>query len=160
MLLLEDDEYPESLLELPDPPPYLFVRGALSALDAPAAAIVGTRTATAYGERVTAELAGALACAGVCVISGLARGIDGVAHRAALAAPNGRSVAVLGTGVDIAYPASNRALHEELGRRGALISEQLPGERADAGSFPRRNRLIAALAQVTFIVEAGARASR
>ena len=149
-------EYPSALLELPDPPSNLFAIGAVESLAPPAVAIVGTRSATAYGERVTRELSGALARAGVSVISGLARGIDAAAHRAALAS-RGRTVAVLGTGVDIVYPASHRALYREIAERGLLLSEERPGDRATAGSFPKRNRIIAALASVTIVVEAGAR---
>lgn len=156
LLLAEDDDWPVPLRDLPDPPPFLFAIGDLAAARAPAVAIVGTRGATSYGERVTRELAGALARAGVAVASGLARGIDGCAHRAALE-HGGRTVAVLGTGVDIAYPAAHRALHAEIARRGLLLSEELPGERATGGSFPKRNRIIAALAQATIVVEAPVR---
>lgn len=140
-------------MDLPDPPPHLFAVGDLDMLRAPAVAIVGTRRATPYGERVTREIAGALARAGVSIVSGLARGIDGSAHRAALDA-DGRTVAVLGTGVDIAYPAAHRALHAEIAARGLLLAEELPGARASGGSFPKRNRIIAALTQATIIVEA------
>ncbi len=156
VLLLDDPDYPAPLLDLADPPPVLYSSGSLAMATPPVVAIVGTRTATAYGERVTREIAGALARGGACVVSGMARGIDGAAHRAALAV-GGRSAAVLGTGVDVAYPAAHRALHAELGRSGLLLSELPPGERADGGSFPRRNRIIAALAAVTIVVEAGAR---
>jgi DNA processing protein len=141
------------LLELPDPPPVLFAIGSLEQLSAPCVAIVGTRRATSYGERVTAELAGALARAGVTVVSGMARGIDGAAHRAALLA-GGCTAAVLGTGVDVAYPVAHRALHAEIGACGVLLSEELPGDRASGGSFPKRNRIIAALAKATIVVEA------
>jgi DNA processing protein len=151
-----DAGYPEALHDLPDPPPVLFASGALTTLDAPVVAIVGTRQATAYGERVTREIAGALARAGACVVSGMARGIDAAAHRAALDA-GGRTAAVLGTGVDIAYPVAHRALHARIAREGLLLSEELPGDRATAGSFPRRNRIIAALARVIIVVEAGTR---
>jgi DNA processing protein len=148
-----DAEYPVRLLELPDPPAVLFAIGALESLAAPCVAIVGTRRATSYGERMTFEIAAALARAGVTVISGMARGIDGVAHRAALEA-GGKTVAVLGTGVDVAYPVSHRALHAEIGEHGLLLSEEMPGDRASGGSFPKRNRIIAALASVTIVVEA------
>ena len=146
-------EYPASLEELHDPPPVLFAIGEMDAITPPACAIVGTRRATGYGERITRELAHALARAGVSVLSGLARGIDGTAHRAALDA-GGRTAAVLGTGVDIAYPASHRALHARIAQSGLLLSEELPGDPASAGSFPKRNRILAALAQVTVVVEA------
>ena len=152
-LCFGDTDYPPALRELHDPPPVLFALGHAEAIAAPACAIVGTRRATAYGERVTRDIATALARAGVAVLSGLARGIDGTAHRAALAA-GGRTAAVLGTGVDIAYPAQHRALHEQIAARGMLLSEELPGDRASAGSFPKRNRVLAALAQVTIVIEA------
>jgi DNA processing protein len=122
----------------------------------PAVAVVGTRRCTAYGERITTELAGALARAGATIVSGMALGVDAAAHRAALGA-GGRTVAVLGTGVDVPYPAAHRGLHAEIARRGLVLSEQPPGERAGPGAFPRRNRIIAALAAVTIVVEAGAR---
>ena len=153
LLVSGDPEYPEKLLDLPDPPPVLFAIGDIQQLAAPCVAIVGTRRATSYGERVTAELAGALARAGATVVSGMARGIDGVAHRAALLA-GGCTAAVLGTGVDVAYPAAHRALHEAIAARGVLLSEEMPGDRASGGSFPKRNRIIAALAKATIVVEA------
>lgn len=106
-----------------------------------------------YGERVTRALAGALARAGIVIVSGLARGIDAIAHRATLEA-GGSTIAVLGTGVDVAYPAAHRALQEEIASRGLLLSEEWPGSRASAASFPRRNRIIAAISKATIIVEA------
>ena len=153
IIVAGEAEYPERLYDLPAPPPVLFAIGSLERLRAPCVAIVGTRRATRYGERVTAELAAALARAGVTVVSGMARGIDGIAHRAALEAGGG-TVAVLGTGVDVAYPVAHRALHAEIGARGLLLSEELPGDRASGGSFPKRNRIIAALARATIVVEA------
>ncbi|NUO64135.1 MAG: DNA-protecting protein DprA, partial [Gemmatimonadaceae bacterium] len=118
--------YPARLRELADPPQLLFACGRLEWLDErPVVAIVGTRAATAYGERVTREIAGQLARAGALVLSGMARGIDAAAHRGALGA-GGRTGAVLGTGIDIAYPAAHRALHAELATRGLLLSEQPP----------------------------------
>jgi DNA processing protein len=104
--------------------------------------------------RATREIAGALARAGACVISGMARGIDGAAHVAALDA-RGRTAAVLGTGVDIAYPVGHRPLHARIREYGLLLSEEPPGSHAGPGSFPRRNRIIAALASITIVVEAG-----
>lgn len=146
---------PACLLDLEDVPPVLWARGNLDLLDdVPRVAIVGTRRATAYGTRITRALAGALSRAGACVVSGMARGIDGAAHRAALAA-DGTTIAVLGTGADLAYPAAHCALHAEIGERGLLLSEHPPGERANGGSFPRRNRIIAGLARLTIVVEAG-----
>lgn len=149
-------DYPRRLLELPDPPPVLFALGDGQAIDAPCVAIVGTRRATRYGERVARALATAAARAGACVVSGMATGIDGIAHRAALDA-GGTTAAVLGSGVDVPYPAAHRALHQEIARRGLVLSEHPPGERAGPGAFPRRNRIIAALASVTIVVEAGVR---
>jgi DNA processing protein len=146
--------YPAALLDLPDPPPHLFALGDPAALQGPVVAVVGTRSATGYGERVTAQIVAGLAAAGACVVSGMATGIDAAAHRAALDA-GGRTVAVLGTGVDVPYPAAHRTLHRRIVDSGAVLSEHPPGARATPGSFPRRNRLIAALAQVTIVIEAG-----
>ena len=141
------------LLDLPNPPETLWWIGDVSILARPCVAIVGTRKATAYGERVTRELAAALARAGACVISGMARGIDAAAHRGALDA-DGKTVAVLGTGVDIAYPPAHRALHARIASVGLLLSELPPGAHSHGGSFVLRNRIIAALARLTIIVEA------
>jgi DNA processing protein len=149
-----DEGYPAALLDLRSPPRVLWAIGDLATLKTPVVAIVGTRKATPYGGRATREIAGALARGGACVISGMARGIDGTAHLAALDA-RGRTVAVLGTGVDIAYPAGHRPLHARIREHGLLLSEELPGAHAGPGSFPRRNRLIAALASITIVVEAG-----
>jgi DNA processing protein len=151
-----DADYPRALLDLPQPPSTIWRIGDLDVLSRPVVAIVGTRKATAYGERVTRELAGALARAGACVVSGMALGIDGVAHKAALEA-RGKTAAVLGTGVDIAYPPSHRALHARIASEGLLLSELPPGAHSHGGSFPKRNRLIAALARLTIIVEAPVR---
>jgi DNA processing protein len=116
-------------------------------------AIVGTRDASAYGLRVAADLALAFVAAGIGVISGLARGIDSAAHRAALES-GGDTIAVLGTGVDVPYPAGHRALHASVASQGLVLSEHEPGTLARQGCFPRRNRIIAALARVTIVVEA------
>ena len=148
-----DGDYPPALLDLPKPPSIIWRIGQLSTLDRPVVAIVGTRQATPYGVRVCRELAGALARAGACVVSGMARGIDGIAHRAALDA-GGKTAAVLGTGVDIAYPPSHRRLHASIAASGLLLSELPPGAHSHGGSFPQRNRLIAALARLTIIIEA------
>ena len=154
LLLVDDTDYPRALRHLSDPPPYLFVQGDLALVDRPCVAIVGTRRATPYGERVTASLVNGLVDAGVCIVSGMARGIDSAAHRSTLAR-RGATIAVLGTGVDIAYPTGNRTLHRTIAQRGLLVSEFPCGTRATPGSFPRRNRVIAALAQLTIVVEAG-----
>lgn len=147
-------EYPRELLDLSHPPARLYVLGQSDALRSPRVSIVGTRKSTAYGERVTRSLTTALVRAGVSVISGMARGIDGVAHRTALEA-GGRTVAVLGTGIDVPYPAGHRHLHRQIAERGLVLSENPPGMTAYKGAFPRRNRIIAALAPVTIVVEAG-----
>jgi DNA processing protein len=147
-------DYPEAIMQLRDRPQELWARGTLSVAAPPAVAIVGTRTATEYGLRVSRLLATACARAGVCVVSGLARGIDGAAHEAALQA-GGRTVAVLGTGVDCYYPRNHRSLQERIARDGLLLSEHAPGSTGHGGAFPRRNRIIAALANVVVIVEAG-----
>ncbi|MBI1808481.1 MAG: DNA-protecting protein DprA [Gemmatimonadetes bacterium] len=148
--------YPDALEALRQPPEQIHALGGLSLLEgAPArhVAIVGTRDASHYGIRVAAELAEAFAECGVVVVSGMARGIDAAAHRAALEAGGG-TIAVLGTGPDVPYPASHRALHGEIVRRGLVMSEFEPGTPAFPGCFPRRNRIIAGLAGLTVVVEA------
>jgi DNA processing protein len=155
LTLLGEPEYPAGLLELSDAPPALWSRGDRAVLGVqPAVALVGTRAASPYGLRCARALATALARVGAIVVSGMARGVDGAAHEAALDA-GAPSVAVLGTGADVAYPAAHRALHARLGAVGVVLSESWPGAAATPGAFPRRNRLIAALAQVTVVVEAG-----
>jgi DNA processing protein len=141
------------LLHLHDPPPILYSAGSMALLDKPVVAIVGTRRATAYGERVARQLGSTYGRAGATVMSGMAVGIDAAAHRGAMEA-NGATAAVLGTGIDVAYPASHRGLHARIARDGLLLSEFQPGDKASAGSFPRRNRIIAALAKLTIVVEA------
>lgn len=154
LTMLGDPDYPAALFDLPDAPPALWWRGDLAHLTPPAVALVGTRTASAYGLRCARALAAALARAGVVVVSGMARGIDAAAHEAALDA-GAPSIAVLGTGADVPYPAAHRALHARLARAGLVLSEAAPGSAAAPGAFPRRNRIIAALARVTVVVEAG-----
>jgi DNA processing protein len=151
-----DEVYPAPLRELHDPPVVLWSHGAWETLRPPVVAIVGTRRATSYGQRVTREIASALARAGACVVSGMALGVDAYAHRAALDA-GGRTVAVLGTGADVPYPRAHTALHREICARGLVLSELPPGAKSDKGSFPRRNRIIAGLATLTIVVEAPAR---
>jgi DNA processing protein len=155
-LLDGDADYPEALHSLEQPPLVLWVMGDVDVVRGPqVVSIVGTRDCTSYGERVTREMARAFARSGVCVVSGMARGIDAGAHRAAMEA-GGTTVAVLGTGVDVPYPTPHRALHEQIRKHGAVISEAPPGTKAVRGCFPRRNRLIAALGAATVVVEAGA----
>jgi DNA processing protein len=154
VLLLGDESYPAALRDLHDPPPVLFAIGDLSLVRRTVVAVVGTRSATPYGVRVTQRLASVLARAGACIASGMARGVDAVAHEAALDA-RAPTIAVLGTGVDVAYPVAHRALHARIAREGLLLSELPCGTRAVPGSFPRRNRVIAALARLTLVTEAG-----
>ncbi len=154
LLTWEDEAYPQRLKALDIAPPLLFVRGRLQPEDFWAVAIVGTRRMTAYGRQVADELARALAQQGVTVVSGLARGVDTIAHRAALTA-GGRTIAVLGSGVDVIYPPENRRLAEEMCHHGAIVSDYPPGTRPESANFPPRNRLIAGLAQAVVVVEAG-----
>ncbi len=150
---LGDTAYPANLREIQAPPEQLYVRGALAEDDALAIAIVGSRTATPYGLAVAERLGADLAARGVTVVSGLARGIDSAAHRGALRA-GGRTIAVLGSGVDVIYPPENRPLAGEIEARGALVSQFAPGTRPLAGYFPARNRVIAGLSLGVVVVEA------
>lgn len=147
-------EYPPELMDLTTPPVELFAIGRSSALTKPRVAIVGTRNSTAYGERATRLLTRTLVRAGVSIISGMARGIDGAAHRTALE-EGGNTIAVLGTGIDVPYPVGHRQLHRSIAEHGLVLSENPPGATAHQGAFPKRNRIIAALAPVTIVVEAG-----
>ena len=155
VLLPDDAEYPPSIVPIDEPPPILFAQGDLSLLELPACAIVGSRDHSAYGARACRAIAEVVAAAGVVVVSGMARGLDAIAHHAALDA-GGRSIGVLGNGLGVIYPAANRALYERMNSAGLLLTEFPPGEKPTAGSFPRRNRLISALARVTVVVEAAA----
>lgn len=151
-----DVRFPASLLDLEDPPAVLYAMGRLDLVLGPAVALVGARRATSYGLHVASTFARQLARSGVTVVSGLAMGIDAAAHAAALEA-NGSTIAVQGTGVDVPYPRTNAALHARIAREGLVLSELPPGRAAHAGAFPRRNRLIAALADVVVVVEAGSK---
>jgi DNA processing protein len=149
--------YPDRLLHLEDPPPVLFVRGALHEPDRPAVAVVGARRATAYARRVAADLSRGLAANGVVVVSGMALGVDGEAHRGALEG-RGTTVAVLGGGVDRARPASHGRLYRAiLESGGGVVGEWAPDTPARPFHFPRRNRILAALSDVVVVVEAGER---
>ncbi|MEO0086193.1 MAG: DNA-processing protein DprA [candidate division WOR-3 bacterium] len=149
-----DDEFPENLKSVPHMPPVLFVRGRLEALDRLAVAVVGTRRATHYGAQTAERLARELAQAGVTVVSGLARGIDTYAHKGALAG-GGRTIAVLGCGIDQCYPPENRKLLEQIVGNGAVLTEFPPGVSPLAMNFPKRNRIVSALARAVIAVEAG-----
>ena len=155
-LTWDEPAYPQTLLTISDPPPVLYVLGELRLEDAWAVAMVGTRTASVYGREAARVLATDLARAGVTIVSGLARGIDAQAHRAALDA-GGRTVAVLGSGLDVIYPWEHRKLAEEIVGRGALVSEYGLGTKPEASNFPPRNRIISGLSRGVIIVEAGER---
>ncbi len=149
-----DEGYPRRLKDINQPPPVVYVRGEVTPQDEWAVAVVGTRRITPYGRQVTEEVAAFLARNGVTVVSGLARGIDSTAHKAALNA-GGRSIAVLGSGVDRIYPDENRELAEKMIERGALISDYPLGTPPEGTNFPPRNRLISGLCIAVVIVEAG-----
>lgn len=152
LVAVGDPEYPAELLDLPDPPAALFVRGGDLRELSPRVAVVGARRCTPYGREVAGLLGAALAAAGVCVVSGGARGVDAAAHQGALGA-GGPTLAVLGCGVDVAYPAANAALLRRVAEAGAVVSEYPPGVRAEPFRFPARNRLVAGLARGVVVVE-------
>ena len=149
-----DASYPAALSAITDPPPVLWVRGNPDALTSCAVAIVGSRAGSEYSLSVAERLAGDLASRGIVIVSGLARGVDSAAHRGALAA-GGVTVAVLGCGVDVTYPAEHRQLGRDIAETGALISELVPGTPPQQQFFPLRNRIISGLSRAVLIVEAG-----
>lgn len=148
-----DEEYPPLLAQIEDPPVALYVRGSLTQTDQLALAIVGARKASAYGREVAQLFARKLAERGVTIISGLAHGVDAAAHRGALEA-GGRTLAVLGSGIDVIYPYDHRSLADEIAAQGAIISEFPLGTKPDRYNFPRRNRLISGLALGVLVAEA------
>jgi len=147
-----DTEYPPRLKEIYDKPPLLYLRGELLPEDERSVAVVGTRRPTAYGREVAYQLSYELAQVGVTVVSGMARGIDAIAHRAALEAGQ-RTIAVMGSGIDVMYPREHGSLAAEIARNGALVSEHPLGSRPDAQNFPRRNRIISGMTLGTVVVE-------
>ena len=153
LLTLGDEAYPAALLEIPDPPVALYVKGDAALLSRPSLAVVGARNATPQGEANAESFSRALSEAGLCIVSGLALGIDAAAHRGGLAGP-GSTVAVIGTGADRIYPARNAALARQIAEAGVIVSEFPLGIGPLAHNFPRRNRLIAGLAQGVLVVEA------
>jgi DNA processing protein len=158
LISLADPEYPALLLATPDPPPLLFAIGRTELLSRPALAIVGSRNATQQGVANAEAFAGALARSGLTIISGLALGIDAAAHRGALDADgDAGTIAVVGTGIDAIYPASNRALTHRIREEGVVVSEFPLRTPAIAHNFPRRNRIIAGLARGVLVVEAALR---
>lgn len=148
-----DSEYPKNLTHIHDPPPFVYIRGSLEPQDQVAVAIVGARSASPYGRDVTRQLARDLAHRRVTVVSGLARGIDAEAHRAALEA-GGRTIGVLGSGLDVLYPSEHRRLAQDMTQHGAVISEFALGSQPEAGNFPYRNRVISGLSLGTVVIEA------
>ncbi len=154
ILTWKDEVYPQRLKEIEQPPPVLYVRGDYLLDDLFAVAIVGTRRVTPYGRQITEELSSYLASNGITVISGLARGVDAIAHQTALKAA-GRTVGVLGSGVDKIYPPEHRQLAEKMMERGAIISDYAPGTPPDASNFPPRNRIISGLSLAVVVIEAG-----
>ncbi|OIQ88888.1 hypothetical protein GALL_292140 [mine drainage metagenome] len=153
LVTLADPDYPRPLLEIPDPPPLLYAKGRLALMNAPAFAVIGSRNATPQGEKTAEDFARALSDAGYCIVSGLALGIDGAAHRGGL---QGRAstIAVVGTGLDMVYPARHRELAHRIAELGLLISEFPIGTPSKAQNFPRRNRIISGLSRGCLVVEA------
>lgn len=150
----EDADYPRRLKEINQAPPVLFIKGSINVEDDWAVAVVGTRRVTPYGRQVASEIASFLAQNGVTVVSGLARGVDAIAHQAALQ-NGGRTIAVLGSGVDVIYPPEHRKLAGEIAQQGALVSDYALGTQPDGINFPPRNRIISGLSLATVVVEAG-----
>jgi len=153
ILTLADSAYPQSLLEIADPPNVLYVRGNAALLQKHGLAMVGSRNATPQGLQTAENFAKTLAGQGLCIISGLALGIDAAAHRGALAA-GGETIAVIGTGADRIYPARNKELALAIAEHGAIVSEFPLGTPAIAANFPRRNRIISGLSRGVLVVEA------
>ncbi len=157
LLAFDDPEYPENLRAAEDAPPVIYVRGQITCLRQPLSlSIVGARNASLNGRKLASQISCELTSQGVMIVSGMARGIDTAAHKGAMFALNrtGSTVAVLGTGIDIAYPAENQKLCEQIAEQGAVISEFPLGTEPSAGNFPRRNRIVSALTDGTLVVEA------
>jgi DNA processing protein len=152
ILTIWEKEYPELLRKIYDPPALLFVLGELDATDRHAIAIVGTRRPSAYGQQIAEALARELTRLGLTIVSGLARGVDTIAHQATLKA-GGRTLAVIGSGLDVPYPPENKPLLESIAEQGAVLSEFPMGAKPDATNFPRRNRIISGLSLGTVVVE-------
>ena len=148
-----DPSFPEKLKNIPNPPFAIYVKGELPGDDSPSVAVIGARLCSEYGRYMARQLGRGLALAGVKVISGMARGVDGVSQKAALCA-GGKSYAVVGCGVDICYPDENREIYDELALNGGIISEYAPGTMPKASFFPMRNRIISALSDIVVVVEA------
>ena len=154
LITLADEIYPSALLEIPDPPPMLYAKGDLTCLEKPEIAIVGSRNASVQGEKNAEDFAKALAEQGFCIVSGMALGIDGAAHRGAMKAKHGKTIAVVGTGLDIVYPSKHRELAHQIVAQGLIISEFAIGTPSRPQNFPRRNRIISGLSLGCLVVEA------
>lgn len=153
-ITLKSPEYPLNLKNIYDPPPYLFLKGEIKKEDQKALAIVGTRTPSSYGKLIAEKISRDLAERGITIISGFARGIDSISHHYALET-EGRTIGVLGSGLDVIYPAENKKLAQRMEKNGALISEFLLGTQPEGTNFPKRNRLISGLSLGVIIIEAG-----
>jgi DNA processing protein len=154
IVTFRDEGYPKNLLTIYDPPPFLFVGGDIKEEDRNAVAMVGCRSASPYGRRITEKISRELAGMGITIVSGMARGIDSIGHSAALK-EKGRTLAVFGSGLDVLYPPENKKLAGQIRSSGAVISEFSLGTKPEAPNFPRRNRLISGLSLGVVIVEAG-----
>lgn len=150
---VSEPEYPSKLRDIPDAPHFLFFRGGLPKNNRPAVAIVGSRSCSGYGRMIATRFAGELACAGVDIISGLAMGVDGAAHKGALECGHD-TFGVLGCGVDICYPSCNRYLYDAMREHGGILSEYYPGQSPMSYCFPQRNRIISGLSDAILVVEA------
>jgi DNA processing protein len=153
LVTLADTEYPQALLEIADPPPFFYAKGRLDLLNQPGIAIVGSRNASVQGEKNAEAFARDLSLHGLCIVSGMALGIDGAAHRGALKA-GGATIAVVGTGLDIVYPAKHRDLAHEIAEHGLIISEFGLGTPSKPQNFPKRNRIISGLSLGCLVIEA------
>ncbi len=153
----DDAAYPELLKNIPDPPAVLYVKGSLEPRDLHAIAIVGSRRCSYYGREQTERFAALLAGVGMTVVSGGARGVDSSAHRGAISHPQGRTIAVLGSGIDVAYPPENAGLFDQIAQRGAVVSEYPLGTPPLKENFPRRNRVVSGMSRGVLVVEADER---
>ncbi len=153
IIKIGDKVYPKLLKEIPNPPQKLWIKGEILPQDSNAIAVVGARKVTSYGRQVTESLVPGLTAAGLTIVSGMARGVDSIAHSTALAA-GGRTIAVLGSGVDVVYPSENKTLYQKIIQNGAVISEFEPGTPPLRENFPVRNRIIAGLSLGVLVTEA------
>lgn len=152
ILTIKDKAYPELLRQISDAPPILYIKGELKPEDSLAVAVVGTRKISSYGREVTEILTRDLVVSGLTIVSGMARGVDSLAHKTAME-NGGRTIAVLGCGVDLIYPPENKALYEQIIGQGAIVSEVAPGQYVAKGIFPARNRIIAGLSLGVVVTE-------